>query len=770
MSIFATSSKYCKPYLLIITFILTTFFIKAQTDSLLPDINMQTFDEDAFDTTLFTENKQMISASRSEKQLRDLPLSVYIITQKDIIENGYISLVDALQEVPGIRISQPGSALEGETFLMRGLLGNYYCKLLINGQTIQPSVVSGMPIGEQIPIRQAERIEIIFGPASAVYGVDAMSGIINIVTKQNNKNHSAQADMMVGNNGYNLQNINLNGLIGKNQHIIFYNLYAGISQQNDMNIKYDLVNNYNPLNYKDIEYMENADFYEGYSLSSPKMGNMPIKNEYYGGLISYKNISVEYQHMYRQMHSAVGKAPYLYKYSDSEVFYGEYINRVSLRYQKKWKNITLYSSASYLRYNLNENSRNHITYDVSYADGYSYLYAASDDINTENYLAWNPKKNIELIAGFSYQKSGNLPMTADLTEPFNPDLYKFFSTNVDYTHPYFNNFGINPMVFYDFGTFMQLYYQYKKFSFLGGLRYNYHSLFNTSINPRIGVQYAFSSKWQLKINYGKAFRAPSTYYRYFSQAFKLNNTFFADIEYAHVPNPDLKPELFESIELEVNCKPNNNIFCKINTFYNLTNNFMTRIYIPLNKDLYPDGTPFYYEANTRTFANSDETNAELLGFQAYASIKNPIPVFKNKFTVCFTNTHAKESFSADSIVNNMRLIPKYTLKMKYSFTPVSIVSFYVFYNWVSDFYRRYTPYAACFDAEKYPRYKNKGYNTFDFGINVKITDKLLGYIKIKNAFDAHYGGIGAYGHKTDLWYNPQYGRQFRLGINYNISK
>ena len=71
--------------------------------------------------------------------------------------NGYLTLTDVLKRLPGIRVSQPGSALEGETFLMRGLLGNAYAKILINDLPIKPFLVSGMPIGAQLPIREAYR-------------------------------------------------------------------------------------------------------------------------------------------------------------------------------------------------------------------------------------------------------------------------------------------------------------------------------------------------------------------------------------------------------------------------------------------------------------------------------------------------------------------------------------------------------------------------------------------------------------------------------------
>jgi outer membrane receptor for ferrienterochelin and colicins len=133
------------------------------------------------------QENNVISYSRRATKLIDAPANVYIIEQQEILENGYLTLVDVLENILGIQTSQPGNSLNGELFMIRGLLGNYYCKILINGISVQPSGVGGMPIRAQLPIRQAEKIEVVFGPSLANYGGDAMAGVINIITKNTSK-------------------------------------------------------------------------------------------------------------------------------------------------------------------------------------------------------------------------------------------------------------------------------------------------------------------------------------------------------------------------------------------------------------------------------------------------------------------------------------------------------------------------------------------------------------------------------------------------------
>ena len=163
-------------------------------------------------------NQQVFAATRSMKELKELPFSIHVITKDEIRDNGYRTLVDALKMAPGIRVSQPGNALEGETFMMRGLMGNTYTKILINGNPIKPVVVRGMPIGAQIPIQQAERIEIIYGPTGTLYGADASAGVINIVLEETERPVYTQANLSVGSNQYTNLDISFAGRLGKQKN------------------------------------------------------------------------------------------------------------------------------------------------------------------------------------------------------------------------------------------------------------------------------------------------------------------------------------------------------------------------------------------------------------------------------------------------------------------------------------------------------------------------------------------------------------------------
>ncbi|MFK8007935.1 MAG: TonB-dependent receptor plug domain-containing protein, partial [Saprospiraceae bacterium] len=144
-----------KTFLLqIFAFLFFPILIVGQVDSVVLSADKLLL-KDIRPAKILETNQQVYAATRSMKELKELPFSIHVIPKEEIRDNGYRTLVDALKMAPGIKISQPGNALEGETFLMRGLMGNTYTKILINGNPIKPVVVRGMPIGAQLPIQQA---------------------------------------------------------------------------------------------------------------------------------------------------------------------------------------------------------------------------------------------------------------------------------------------------------------------------------------------------------------------------------------------------------------------------------------------------------------------------------------------------------------------------------------------------------------------------------------------------------------------------------------
>ena len=134
----------------------------------------------------------VVTATRTPHTLKDVPVETVVITREDIKRNNAQNAMDALKTVPGIT-----SAVHDDVFgtytwraKMRGLnFNDGYGLILIDGQRVMGSGQSG-GMGEygiglnQIPVEMIERIEVVKGPSSALYGSDAMAGVVNVITRK----------------------------------------------------------------------------------------------------------------------------------------------------------------------------------------------------------------------------------------------------------------------------------------------------------------------------------------------------------------------------------------------------------------------------------------------------------------------------------------------------------------------------------------------------------------------------------------------------------
>lgn len=777
-----------------------------------------------------SNDMQVVAASRSSKNLTDLPFTVYVITREEILENHYTTLVDVLRSVPGMRVSPAGSADHGETFLMRGLFGNYFTKILVNNLPVQPSTLNGMPIGAQLPIRQAERIEIIYGPSSAVYGADAAAGVINIVTKVPEKPTFAQADVSFGQFGYSYLNFSAGGKAGKNKDIIHYNVYGSNTRRRDLNIKYenDLIN---PLNYlqqngytfefsdrikyqpKEINeallerYHVPVDlfirsvyppYYKG-TLTQPEIGEFPHESRLLGAQLLYRGFSISFDHMYRKDHSSLGRSPYLNTYYNPLNFIGETIQRATLSYEKSFDRFSTVTNLSYLQFRMDHNSSFGITYDINYDTkaipntGNAYRFAASDDILAEQLITFQLSKNIEIVAGGSFQHSTNLPVTNDLTVPFNFKDYHAFGSEKPSSHPYYGDFGYNLISFNNVAGFLQGSINFGKFSFITGIRGDQNSNYGGTLNPRLAVLYKLSKFTSIRASYGSAFRAPATSITYASLAIPQNDS----IAYQIVPNPDLKPEYLKAYETGIRHEFTEKIFVDVAAYFNEIDNLIYSSIGSFDPANYPRAVR-YAVSNTspyfvRSNVNSTGAKAWLVGVQTSLNAKDIIPAIKlnASFNVSFAKgaeqlpengkvfiTNESPSFggliagggphevpASDRSIDNFRMMPRWMGQLSVDFAPIR--NLYVRFDQVctSSWIRRYVP-----DADSYhdPYYTIDGYFVMDALSSYRLNKNFQAFVKVKNVFNTTYAGIEPTGIDVDLPYNPQPGRNIQFGVSFKL--
>ena len=754
------------------------------------------------------EVKQMkiVSASRSAKSMEDIPVTVYVITHDEIIRNGYVTLVDVLKSVPGIKVSQPHSGELGEAFMQRGLIGNDYTKILINNVPIKPSAVTGMPIGAQLPIRQAERIEIIYGPASAVYGTDAAAGVINIITKNPSDGAYAFADVTLGQGQYSYTNFFVGGKAGRNKKVIDFSIYGSKLNFEEMNINHTKDQVYNPLHYLAQE-MDSITYYDANSqmqkintlemdknfifqhqdLFTPdflffinringsiqdfKLSKIPQASDQIGVEIKFKGFGFQYNHMHRKDHSTIGLSSLLYNYSNPANYQSENIDRFVLTSGFTYRKISLNQSLTYLKYRMDESS----TRGVNYLDGYPnlYLYSASDDIFLEENLTYTPKSNLEFVTGLSVQYSGNLPLTNENLFIFNTDNYKPFSTKKIPDDPVFGQFGFNPIVFYSYSTYIQAYWSFWKISLIGGSRYDFNSIYGKSINPRIAAIWKFNHKISMRLSIGQAFKAPSSSDIYNSVAVPNNyDSTNSVISYQLVPNKQLKPEIIASNELGFRYFFSNANFLDIVIYSNTIENLIKSRWLPLDTQIYNGVGANQDFTLTRILINEEEAIASLNGFQFIFVFRNIIKSWNLNLQSGFTFSQGTELIPDENDnlqvtkIKELRQTPDMMIHMSFDFSPNKRMYIRAENTIMSTWTKAYFPPTAATNNANY--FKTDGYYNLDLIFNFKISNQFTMNATIKNVFDSEYGGIDARGMDVDLKYNPQLKRNIRFGINYRF--
>jgi iron complex outermembrane receptor protein len=129
-------------------------------------------------------NMTVVSATRSEQRLIDAPAPMVVITDEDIRDRGYTDLAEVIGDLPGFDVV----LFNGSNYInayQRGYRQPYTTRtlLMVNGIVDNTLWWHTAIMSRQYPLSNVERIEVLYGPASVVYGPNAFLGVINIITR-----------------------------------------------------------------------------------------------------------------------------------------------------------------------------------------------------------------------------------------------------------------------------------------------------------------------------------------------------------------------------------------------------------------------------------------------------------------------------------------------------------------------------------------------------------------------------------------------------------
>lgn len=388
------------------------------------------------------------------------PSTVAVISNEEISKYNFLNIEEAISTIAGIKIYR--TYIKRNLPTSRGVLQDHYANkvlVLING-VASWNAVTGEGNIDRININDVERIEVLKGPASVLYGTNAYSGAINIVLK---KEESSKISILGGYGTNNSYETGLRASFVKNK------IFTSVSVYSNDNIG-------PKLNFTDEK------------LVTKKIADH-LKSENITINSSYKVNSLLFN-IYRNYESYYGITPI---FSTGGVGVDHKIDGYFINYT--------FNKDFSDKFNL----KAAITYD------YGYRNAARDDINSVKANIEGSRINTNIKSNYNFNEMISVEAGGDY-ELRNCKEYSNYKVSNDSV---IDNNSMNNLDLTEYSLYSQLHFTKKKFSAIAGLRFTQNELFGTNFSPRASFVYSLNDKNSIKLMYGQSFRAPSFFEYYF---------------------------------------------------------------------------------------------------------------------------------------------------------------------------------------------------------------------------------------------------------------
>jgi Outer membrane receptor for ferrienterochelin and colicins len=441
-------------FLFAIVYILELF---AQADSLnVYDMNLSQLAE-----------IKISSASKIVQNIKEVPSSVFVITGQQIKENAYTTLEDALSDLPGFQFRNI-QGINSYVF-QRGVPNqNNLSLVLIDGVQINELNSGGFYGGGQYNLTNVDRIEIVYGPSSVAYGTNAMTGVINIITKnplkQENTFHTSVGSFNTLSNDFLFSYANKEQTLGVS--------FSGLTKKTD---KGNLKGGAGDNNWTDLMDNYEKDYsYDLKVLAKDFVIGMNYQNKQTSTATLFKTVGTDYKDY-------------------GTLWNIRFINNY-VRYQKKLSDTFGFSSTLY---NRNATVLPNTVYYVldSVQVGY---YRPNNLTGLEAIFNYTSGKIFSLTSGLTFEhewlaKSNTLSFSASADQrPPRPDKPQIVQNNL-------TSFFLEPRLTLVHNLYVS-----------GGFRYDMSSIYDQKLTPRVGLIYQLS-KHLVRLSYAEAFRAPKAW-------------------------------------------------------------------------------------------------------------------------------------------------------------------------------------------------------------------------------------------------------------------
>ena len=517
---------------------------------------------------------KVTTVSKASEELEMAAATIVVVTKAQIKIRGYQSLLDVLYDLPDIKIDDKVYSGIRSSFTVRGVQGQDKFIILLDGVRISSPIDEALPIMENYPVNLVEQIEIVYGPASALYGANAVSGVINIITQKSAKDEiSVEGSSLNGNYGYTNNQLMITKKLSDEVSMIISGQYY-FDKQPDLNKTF----NNDP--------QTNSSSYESGTINTvfgPVTPIAPVSANFEAPMSAYN--------IYAAIHSSDFTLSYFRNSTTTPSAYGSNVNNalynkeaaikqgidvVNASYKKSFGQLNTVSSLTASNFVLDPKSNYRNLY-----TGFepAYKYESSTSIKGEEQLNFEISPRINLTGGISYELFSVVPYSGDLQDPVNPNAA--IQSSYLGTKNYYSPNGIPAHFFFlrysNTGSFLQAQYSpVKKLIFSLGARYDYNTRYGNTLNPRISGVYKPFNKTTIKVMFGSAYLAPSVSSSYAqwgsfvtADSGKTYSSYFL-----HLPNPNLKPITSRTYELSIKQYFTNNLSLTVEGYYTALDNLL----------------------------------------------------------------------------------------------------------------------------------------------------------------------------------------------------
>ena len=502
----------------------------------------------------FGFSEEVTIATRHETQISKAPSIVTVITDEEIKHLGYRTFAEILRTVPGFEILKKADF--GDVVpAVRGIESANRVRVMLNGHLVN-NPLRGGAFGnfDDFPVESIKRIEIIRGPGSAMYGENAFTAVINIITKD-----AKDIDGVKVSSGY-------GSFDTYDENVVFGKTYGKVNVSGM--VHYRQSDGFDGVVESDNQTrIDNALSSFGFSRSSQAPGRVEDGRQEYD-----LNLKTVYKDFYFEgWYSNRNRGPFIgpqYALNDESDVESNYVFGEA-GYKKTFEERLTFKPRVYY------DQFDHNTYIESFSEGVTLPFDTDGDGNYDKLNTYpdgliGNGKVIQKIVGteipFDYELFDGNVITLGLEyrlisqtnvhflSNFNPATYDALDSvqNFSDTYPYLKEATRRMWSVYLQDTWDIT----DTVTLTLGARHDQYSDFGGATSPRSGLTWAFMKDASLKLLYGEAFRAPS-----FMEMFSANQP-------AIQGNEDLDPETIRTYELGLSYKFNKHVSSSVNYFFN----------------------------------------------------------------------------------------------------------------------------------------------------------------------------------------------------------